>query len=394
LGAVDSINFCERMRLGAWDTHLVEWLVTSHLRMSVTAQKKDISDPDIINEFAQFVGDQVHLDYLYVLTVADICATNPALWNGWRASLLRQLYTETKRALRRGLENPVNKQEWIDDTHDMALIHLRRVGISKEAVKEMWDELGDDYFLRESAEDIAWHCESILRQAERDAEASISRSQENSPLKAKPAENKPLVLIRETTDLKFEGATQIFVYTKNQPNLFSATVTSLDLLHLTIVDARIITSSRNFSLDTYIVLDENGSPIGSDLSRIDHIKEVLVKTLSDPSQYPEVIERRVPRQLKSFNVRCHAHIINHPNHAYTVVEIQALDTPGLLAKIGGIFTQFNLSVLNARIATLGERVEDVFFITDERHNPITDPEQCEKICESLRKQIDEPNNKK
>lgn len=343
--------------------------------MSMTAQKKDVSDPDVINEFARLVSDQIRLDYLYALTVADICATNPTLWNGWRASLMRQLYTETKRALRRGLENPINKNEWINDTRDMALIYLRRAGIKKDQVADIWNELGDDYFLRESATDIAWHCEAILR---------YTRADESS-------DKTPLVLIRETTDIKFEGGTQIFLYTKDQPNLFAATVTALDQLHLTIVDARIITSSKNFSLDTYIVLDENGSPIGNDPARIDRIKQVLERTLSDPSQYPQIIERRLPRQLKHFNIRSQATITNNIHNSYTVVEIQGLDTPGLLAKIGQIFKQFHLSVVNARIATLGERVEDVFFVTDENHNPVTDPELCNVICEELRKQLDEPN---
>ncbi|MBV1881370.1 MAG: [protein-PII] uridylyltransferase [Pseudomonadales bacterium] len=376
LGAIDGEAFCQQMGLGAWDTSLVVWLIRSHLLMSMTAQKKDVSDPDVINEFAQLIGDQVRLDYLYALTVADICATNPTLWNGWRATLMRQLYTETKRALRRGLSNPVNKQEWIDDTRNMALIYLRRVGIKKEEVEEIWNELGEEYFLRESAADIAWHCEAILR---------------DSPSTNKNSDHPPLILIRETTDLKFEGASQIFVYTKDQPNLFATTVTALDQLQLTIVDARIITSSQNFSLDTYIVLDKNSSPIGHNPDRINRIKDVLENSLSNTSQFPQLVGRRLPRQLKHFSIRSQAFISNNPENKYTVVEIQSLDTPGLLAKIGQIFAQFNLSVVNARIATLGEKVEDVFFVTDSRHQPITDPELCQEICKSLRKQLDELN---
>ncbi|HET8705977.1 MAG TPA: HD domain-containing protein, partial [Pseudomonadales bacterium] len=115
LGSDEAFQFCIHHRLSKWDASLVAWLVRNHLLMSVTAQKKDVSDPEVIQEFAKVVGDQIRLKYLYCLTVADICATNPNLWNGWKASLLRQLYLETKRALRRGLENPINKQEWIDE---------------------------------------------------------------------------------------------------------------------------------------------------------------------------------------------------------------------------------------------------------------------------------------
>ncbi|VFT46055.1 PII uridylyl-transferase [Pseudomonas aeruginosa] len=144
-----------------WDTQLVSWLVQNHLVMSTTAQRKDLSDPQVIFDFAKLVGDQTHLDYLYVLTVADINATNPTLWNSWRASLLRQLYTETKRALRRGLENPVDREEQIRQTQTAALDQLVRNGIDQDDAEQLWSQLGDDYFLRHTAGDVAWHTEAI-----------------------------------------------------------------------------------------------------------------------------------------------------------------------------------------------------------------------------------------
>ena len=130
--------------------------------MSVTAQRKDISDPDVVYDFARKVGDLVHLDYLYVLTVADINATNPTLWNSWRASLLRQLYTETKRALRRGLNNPVEKQDWIDETRDAALRLLTDRDHDGPEIEALWANIGDEYFLRETPRDISWHTEALL----------------------------------------------------------------------------------------------------------------------------------------------------------------------------------------------------------------------------------------
>ncbi len=141
----------------------MSWLVQNHLVMSTTAQRKDLSDPQVIFDFAQLVGDQTHLDYLYVLTVADINATNPTLWNSWRASLLRQLYTETKRALRRGLENPVDREEQIRQTQTAALDQLVRNGIDQDDAEQLWSQLGDDYFLRHTAGDVAWHTEAILQ---------------------------------------------------------------------------------------------------------------------------------------------------------------------------------------------------------------------------------------
>lgn len=368
LGAVDAREFCLSHGLGLWDANLVAWLTQNHLVMSVTAQKKDVSDPDVINEFARKVGDIVHLDYLFALTVADICATNPNLWNSWRASLLRQLYQQTKRALRRGLVNPIDKQEWIIETRASALELLEeQEGINASDAERVWDNLGDDYFLRESAKDIAWHTAAILR---------------HNP------ESGPLVLVRENHSEQYEGATQIFVYTRDMANLFAATVAELDQLHLTVMDARIITSTSHFSLDTYIVLDENGARI-TDGSRLAHIGDKLRQSLANPEQFPAIVERRLPRLLKHFDVRTEVNLSNDLVHQRTVVEIITLDRPGLLARIGRIFMEHGVNLQNARIATLGERAEDVFFLTDANQQPLSDPALCERLCEALRTQLDE-----
>lgn len=367
LGAVDARNFCLHHGLGKWDANLVAWLTESHLTMSMTAQKKDVSDPDVINEFAQKVGDINHLDYLYALTVADICATNPNLWNSWRASLLRQLYTQTKRALRRGLGNPIDKQEWIAETRAAALDILENENVNDTDANRIWDRLGDDYFLRESAQDIAWHTQAILQH---------------------PENNGPLVLVRQNHSTQFEDATQIFVYTRDMPNLFAASVAALDQLHLTVMDARIITASSNFSLDTYIVLDENGEAL-HDSQRLDHIRETLINTLSQPASFPEIVQRRMPRQLKHFDVKTQVTISNDIANQRTIVEIITLDRPGLLARIGRLFMDAGVELQNARIATLGERAEDVFFITDKQQQPISDPARCTELANRLREQLDQ-----
>ena len=366
LGAVDAREFCLLHGLGHWDANLVSWLTLNHLVMSVTAQKKDVSDPDVINEFAQRVGDVVHLDYLYALTVSDICATNPTLWNSWRASLLRQLYVLTKRALRRGLVNPIDKQEWIDETRRDALSALAQQGIGRDRVEPLWASLGEDYFLRESAHDIAWHTAALLQH---------------------PADGGPLVLIRENHSEPFDGATQIFVYTRDMPNLFAATVTVLDQLQLTVLDARIITSTSGFSLDTYLVLDEHGVHI-TDPARLVSIGDELRRTLASPDQFPVMVQRRLPRQLKHFDVRTEVNLSNDLQHQRTVIDITTLDRPGLLARIGRIFMDHGVNLQNARIATLGERAEDVFFLTDARQQPLSDPDLCERLCDALRDQLD------
>ncbi|WP_372652579.1 [protein-PII] uridylyltransferase [Alcanivorax borkumensis] len=371
LGADDAIAFCQRHGLTAWDGKLVAWLVRNHLTMSVTAQRKDISDPDVVYDFARKVGDLVHLDYLYVLTVADINATNPTLWNSWRASLLRQLYTETKRALRRGLNNPVEKQDWIDETRDAALRLLTDRDHDGPEIETLWANIGDEYFLRETPRDIAWHTEALLDRED-------------------PED--PLVLIRESSQSVLAGGSQIFIYTPDTRNLFSATVNAIDSLGLTIMDARIITSVDGFSLDTYIVLDEQGTPIGEDWARIEQIRKTLTETLKYPDRYASTVSRRMPRRNKHFDVPTQVVISNDIVNDRTAVDIQTLDRPGLLAHIGRIFMRFEILVQNARIATLGERAEDVFFITDLDGEPVSDPTLCQELQQTLKQELDAKNN--
>ena len=368
LGSVDAYNFCIHHRLSKWDANLVAWLVENHLLMSLTAQKKDVSDPEVIHEFACKVGDQVRLDYLHALTVADIRATNPKLWNGWRGALLRQLYAETRRALRRGLEKPGNREDWIEETKERAMALLSNRGISEEVVRTFWNSLGDDYFLRETYGDVARHTEAMLKHIDKD---------------------EPMVLLDKTDDRNYHGAAEVFIYTKDAPNLFAATVAALNQLNLTIADAKIITSATGFSLDTYIILEENGTNIGNDPARVDQIVRKLQKALKDPSKYPEIVHKRMPRALKHFNIPTEVVISNDIEKEHTVVELVALDRPGLLAEVGCIFLENNVSLHNARIATLGERVEDVFYITDLNGDMIKDPKLCKQIETALKEKLDQ-----
>lgn len=370
LGAVDAQAFCERHKLPAWDTRLVVWLVENHLVMSTTAQRKDLSDPQVINDFAQLVGDETHLDYLYVLTVADINATNPTLWNSWRASLLRQLYTETKRALKRGLENPLGREEQIRQTQRAALDNLVRNGTDPDDAEQLWSQLGDDYFMRHSSTDVAWHTEAIIEH---------------------PNDGGPLVLIKETTQREFEGGTQIFIYAPDQHDFFAVTVAAMDQLNLNIHDARIITSSSQFTLDTYIVLDADGTPIGNDPKRTEEIRQGLIDALRNPDDYLTIIKRRVPRQLKHFAFPPQVTIHNDMQRPQTIIEVIAPDRPGLLARIGQLFQDFDLSVQNAKIATLGERVEDVFFVTNADNQPLSDLKLCIQLQQAMIKQLSQEN---
>ncbi|WP_207061743.1 [protein-PII] uridylyltransferase [Motiliproteus sp. SC1-56] len=370
LGAEDVKDFCRRHHLGKWDTHLVSWLVRNHLLMSMTAQRKDITDPDVIYDFAMKVRDSIHLDYLYALTVADICATNNTLWNNWRASLMRQLYRETKRVLRRGLESPINKEDLIEQVQKEALDMLRHEGISDYSAECLWANLGEDYFLRHEAVDIAWHTAAILSHHETD---------------------KPLVLVKGTSTRLYEGATQIFIYMRDHEGLFAASAAALDQLNLSIQDARIITNNDGFSYNTFIVLDEENQPIGDDPAYIERIQNTLVEELDDPDDYSDIVQRRVPRQLKLFAMPTEVILSTDPERQVTAMEVNTSDRPGLLARIGQVMLECRIHLNNAKIVNVGERVEDVFFITDHEGNPITDPALAKRlqegICEALDRQL-------
>ncbi|MFC0268803.1 [protein-PII] uridylyltransferase [Kushneria aurantia] len=351
LGARDVQSFCTRHGLPRRDTQLVSWLIEHHLLMSTTAQKRDISDPEVIREFAGVMQDEVHLDYLYLLTVADINATNPTLWNSWRAALLRQLHNETRRVLRRGLENPLHRSERIEETRDEARALINCMGGDCRPVETLWQTLGDDYFLQYSASEIVWHTRGILEAG---------------------SDSVPLVLISAPTAEMTDGGTKVFVHTRSANNLFAATAAAIDQLGLSIHDARIATSSHDWTLNTFILLDEDGSAI-RDPGRLGEIRQHLVEELDDPDDYPRIVRRHTSRQLRHFRVPTRVLIEQDDANGRTVLELIAADRPGLLARVGQIFMRFDIALSMARIATLGERVEDVFFITDTEGMPLVDP---------------------
>jgi len=345
LGAEDAREFCQSHGFGAYDTRLVAWLVQNHLLMSMTAQRKDISDPAVINAFAQQVGDLIHLDYLYLLTVADIRATNPTLWNSWRESLLAELYALTKRALRRGLGNPIEKDDLIRETQTLARRLLSSKGLHHMTVRKIWRAFGDDYFLRYSADEIAWHTEAIAH--------------------ARP-EDLPLVLVNP---LSPRGGSDVFVYVPDQDHTFALTVSCLDQLGLNIHDARITGTEDGFTLDSYLVLEDNGEPV-TEAFRVEEIIGRLRQVLHHIDQLPPPPKRALPRRLRHFNTATQINFSLDARNNRTVLELITADRPGLLARVGYAFTQCGVRLKNAKIATIGERAEDVFFITDVNNQPL------------------------
>ncbi len=365
-GTVDAALFCQRHGYDSRDTHLVVWLVKNHLLMSSTSQRKDTTDPDVIREFAVQMGDQQRLDYLYALTVADINATNPKLWNNWRASLLRQLYLETRRALRVSIENYAHKQDWIDESKENAIRMLEDKGYDADEVIALWDSPDQDYFLRETAADISWHTDSIAAYHDK---------------------SRPLVSIKDTTSRHHEGATQIFIHTPSYPGLFAVIATTFEQLQLSIQDARIFRNASGYTMDTYVVLDVDGEPIGDDPERTAKIENLLCAAISDRKSPKQQWDKRVTRQLKHFNYPAHVKISDDDNK--TIVEVTTPDRPGVLARIGQVFLDQGLHLQNAKISSMGERVEDVFFVTDLEGAPLIDPTRQEVLRQALCASLDQ-----
>ena len=372
LGIEIADAFCKRHELATWDTNLVRWLVQNHLVMSTTAQRKDIQDPEVVHEFARFVGEQVRLDYLYALTVADINATNPTLWNGWRASLMEQLYSETKKALRHGLENPIDRNEYIQDVQLQALDKLKEHKIDSGLIRLTWNQVDKDYFVRERVSDIVWHAEAIL---------------------AQDVSDEPIILIRDDISRRSDaGFTQIFIHTHDRKDLFVSIVTAINQLNLSIVDARIATSASGLTFNTFTVLENDGQPVGEKPTRIRKIRGTITSFLAQ-HETDFKLNRRVPRLLKQFKQKTRVSLSPAPNHDATSLEVTTPDRPGLLALLGKVFVEVGISLISAKITTLGERVEDVFYITDQNGSPITDPASIahisDRICETIDQHVEQ-----
>jgi [protein-PII] uridylyltransferase len=356
LGAVDAEAFCRDHKLSPSDTALIIWLVKNHLLMSHIAQRRDISDPEEIQRFAEIVGTQERLDYLYTLTVADIAGTNPELWNAWRSSLMRQLYTETRRALSRGLQNPIAREEVIRATKRAAAEALEYRGFLEDELADLWNSRGNDYFVRERAEDIAWHTEAI-------ADHDLA--------------NGALVLVRQAGESPIGNATQIFVHARDEANTFAKICAALDTLDLSVHDARIYSDDDGSTLDTFYVLQSDGSSLDPHPDTFSEIRQTIQHNLLQPTA--KTVTRHMPRTVRAFTIPTQIHFSTDRLSGLTTLEISTADRPGLLARIGSVLSRHGVTVQGAKIQTLGERVEDIFFLSDDNGRSLEDQSLIERL---------------
>ncbi|MGQ0383657.1 MAG: [protein-PII] uridylyltransferase [Gammaproteobacteria bacterium] len=363
LGAVDAEAFCLEQGLSRYDARLVAWLVRHHLLLSVTAQKQDIADPLVITAFAREVGDQVRLDYLYTLTVADVRGTNPKLWNSWKASLFDELYERVKQALRRGLENPIDREQLIAETQFQARELLAAAGVAEDATRRIWETLTDAYFLRHSAAEVAWHTERLAARAPGPAEAFVA-------VEGQPGQG---------------SATVVLVYTHGRSHAFARATAALDQMGLSIQDARITPTADGGSLDNYLVLEDTGLPI-TDRQRMAAIERHLLQALAVESAAAQQVTRRMPRQARMFTTPTQVTFSADADNGRTILEVVAGDRPGLLSEIGKVLWNERVELHGAKIMTVGERAEDVFYVTDE-HGRLLDDGRRAALADALQRAL-------
>jgi [protein-PII] uridylyltransferase len=360
LGAVDAREFCAAHGLSEADTALVAWLVEQHLLMSVTAQKQDIADPDVIHRFADKVGDRDRLDYLYLLTCADIAGTSPRLWNAWKDRLLADLYSATRRAFRRGLENPLASVERVAETTAAARELLEAQGIPADEAATLLQRMPQQALLRARSDQVAWQAAAL-----RGIAPGATR-----------------VLARQLGAGSQGHALEVFVHSPDRDGLFAAIVATLDRLGLAVERARIFDGPGDTIFDTFeVVPTDPARPVASH-----ELERKLLAVLSAPLDGVRPARRAQPRHLRHFRIAPQVSF-DTAGSGRTLLGLVCTDRPGLLADIAQVLRAQGLRVHDARIATFGERAEDVFQITDERNQPLDDARQ-QALRDALRATLD------
>ena len=333
LGMADAQRFCREHALGAEEMELVVFLVEHHLTMSQVAQKNDLSDIDVIRNFAGMVKDERHLTALYLLTVADIRGTSPKVWNAWKGKLLEDLYRLTLRVL--GGDAPSPDHE-LKNRQQEALTTLRLYGVPDNAYEALWKQLDVAYFLRHDASDIAWQTRSLYARV-------------NSEIPVVKCRLAPIG----------EGL-QVTVYTKDQPDLFARICSYFDRKNFSILDAKIHTTRHGYALDTFLVIEPNFANSYRDL--INLIEHELGKLIQEQGALPPPGKGRLSRLSRAFPVTPAVDLRPDERGQYYLLSVSANDRNGLLYTIANVLAKYKVNLHTAKIMTLGERVEDVFLL--------------------------------
>jgi len=336
LGKADVRKFSKEHGLDKKDTELLVWLVAEHLNMSQTAQKQDISDPDVVSAFARKVGDERHLTALYLLTVADVRGTSPKVWNAWKGKLLEDLYRATLRVL--GGAKPDASSE-LAQHQEESKAKLRLYGINDESYEDLWKQLDVAFFLRQDSSDIAWLTRHLYNNVNSDKAIVSARL---SPI---------------------GDGLQVAVYVKDQEDLFARICAYFERHGFSIWDARIHTTRHGYALDTFQIsgstlVDEGGSY--RDIIQLVEFELTAALTNADPLPNPSM--GRLSRQSRTFPIQPRVHMVPDERGRYYTLALSASDRTGLLYTISRVLAKHQVSIHTARINTLGERVEDILLL--------------------------------
>lgn len=354
LGAGESLYFCQLHRYTLYQTRLVSWLVYNHLLMSATAQRRDINDPQVVNEFTKRVQDEEHLNLLYCLTATDISATNDRAWNSWKDQVLKQLYFSTRQALRHGLEMPHDIKLHAGENQQLALKYMR--DLNEQDIRTYWSYYKHSYFIYYTPFELAWHTRNILQF---------------------DGENKPLILFAQHDSM----GTEILIHTKEMTKHFNFGYLAYILAKkkLNIQAAQFIRNKLNHSLCTVKFLSQKGGCI--DNERLHSIRKALLDGIGEEPNIDQ-LNAQQNKNAKIFKLPTQVNYIEDHTNEATNLEITTLDQPGLLAKIGITFGRFELYVRSARITTTGERADDFFSVTDRQGRPLSERTK-EKLANAI-----------
>lgn len=351
LGEADVRAFCEVYGIPKADEEFIAFLVREHLTMSHVAQKEDISDPEVLKAFAARTGTVERLKALYLLTVSDIRATGPKVWNNWKGQLLERLYRATL-ALMGG--NVPTRSSMLAMRKAAALDIAEGAGITREACEAIWNHLDVAYILRHTPEDLAWHA------------AELSRWTRETP-----------VLVRARPAPTLAGI-EVLVCAPDRQGLFALLVASLQRCRTSILDARIHTTRDGLALDTFLVSDIGQRPEPEDAAQ--EISQALSRALSSEKPLPAPKLGPLSRRSRHFPIRPKVLIEPDALGGSYLLTIACNDRPGLLYAISSLLSRSGVNLQTARIATLGERAEDIFQITGDL---LADPAACLKISAEL-----------
>jgi [protein-PII] uridylyltransferase len=348
---------CERMGLSRPRTEEVEWLVRSHLILSHYAQKRDVSDPDTIAAFVKLVGTPERLRALLVLTVADIRAVGPGVWNGWKGQLMRELYAGADAVFRGGRDtDPATSVRARQEDEARA---ARALLIAEDPKAEAFaGEMDDAYFTSFSHRAQLAHAELARRAA---------------------AEGGSAANARPTSD---RNALEITVATDDRPGLFADLAEALAGIGADVVGARAFTSTSGRVLDVFFVQDHTGAPFADEQP---DAAERAARRLAEAAARPAPARKAPEPQAGAAPDRdpASAMVDNETSASATVVEVSARDRPGFLAAIARTLTDQGLSIQSAHVDVYGERAVDAFYVQDEAGQKITDPERLSALREAL-----------